>query len=428
VSFFDLAKWLNRLGIRNSFGKLFHGRDISKILLDEAFLGYPTFSKRRAGRFHRVGKNGSIREIEPELKGRDTKSDPADIIRSEKRLYEPLVDRPTWDKVQRKLRGRAKVSHPPKNAELYLAGLVVCGGCGSPMVGRFDRREYHCGTWDKHRIRGALADSPCERNGVKQALLEEYIGKYLEETGRRLEILKSGAGAKDFSCEVRPDGSVQIPGPLWEPVMSLNKQYVDTFGRLLEYVAANDAAGCQELYRDLPEWAEPDIEHVIEVYRRSFDPQKIDQQLADLEAQHDTLTEQALNVRTERAVAKVNQRLADLEDQIKRLEAQRQNLADIALAQWREVEDLSRAVGEAEEAMKSEAGAKALRQKAEALRGILCRIDCEFTLTGKHSSGPGQASSKLVALTFVPIAGDSMRIQADGPADSDGGEGIQANR
>ena len=55
--------------------------------------------------------------------------------------------------------------------------------------------EFYCGTWDKHRTKGTLAESPCLRNGVKQDLLEKYIEKYLEETGRRLELLTRGPDA-----------------------------------------------------------------------------------------------------------------------------------------------------------------------------------------------------------------------------------------
>jgi hypothetical protein len=144
VSFFDLAKWLNGLGIRNSFGKLFQSRDVSKMLTDEAYLGYATFSKRRNGRFHRVAGGNNL-ELEPksELRGKDTANDPDDVIRSGSRFFEPLVDRQTWDAVQRKLRGRQRQAvRAPKNPGLYLAGLVVCGGCGKPMVGRTDRMEY----------------------------------------------------------------------------------------------------------------------------------------------------------------------------------------------------------------------------------------------------------------------------------------------
>jgi DNA invertase Pin-like site-specific DNA recombinase len=107
VSLFGLAKWLNGLGLRNSFGQTFQSNDIRKLLRDEAYLGYPTFRKRRSGRFHRFDAAGGVVELEPELRGKETVSDPADVIRSATRLYEPLVDRPTWAAVQRKLNHRA---------------------------------------------------------------------------------------------------------------------------------------------------------------------------------------------------------------------------------------------------------------------------------------------------------------------------------
>ena len=41
VTFFDLAKWLNDQGVRNSFGQRFQGRDIAKMLVDRAYLWLP---------------------------------------------------------------------------------------------------------------------------------------------------------------------------------------------------------------------------------------------------------------------------------------------------------------------------------------------------------------------------------------------------
>jgi hypothetical protein len=198
VSFFDLAKWVNGLGIRNSFGQTFQSNDIRKMLSDEAYLGYPTFRKRRNGRFHRYDADGGIVELEPELRGKDTESDPADMISSATRLFEPLVDRPTWDAVQRKLAGREKATYAPKNPALYLAGVVICAGCGAPMVARADRMEYYCGTWDRHRTRGTLAESPCLRNGVRQAVLEEYVNRYLQEAGEKLDALTIGCAVPEY--------------------------------------------------------------------------------------------------------------------------------------------------------------------------------------------------------------------------------------
>src|SRR5262249_48789330 len=133
VSFFGLARWLNSLGIRNGFGQRYQSRDIPDLLSNEAYLGYPTFSKRRSGRLHRVAA-GVVSRLEPELRGKLTINAPEDVIRSRERLFEPLIDRATWDAVQKKLRARQKIKFVPKNPAMYLSGLVVCAGCGQPMV------------------------------------------------------------------------------------------------------------------------------------------------------------------------------------------------------------------------------------------------------------------------------------------------------
>jgi DNA invertase Pin-like site-specific DNA recombinase len=191
VSFLDLAKRLNRRGLRNSYGNLFQGRDISRMLSDEAYLGYATFNKRRRGRFHRYAGGDKFIPPEPELRGRDTVNDQADIVRSTGWSYKPLVDRETWDAVQRKLqsRGGEVNRRAAKNPEMYLSGLVFCACCGEPMTAGTARMEYYCSTWDKHRMCGTLDNRHCERNGIKQDVIAAKLDCFLAETQKLLEML-----------------------------------------------------------------------------------------------------------------------------------------------------------------------------------------------------------------------------------------------
>src|SRR5262249_51585305 len=99
--------------------------------------------------------------------------------------------------------------YAPKNAALYLAGLVTCASCGKLMVARSARMEYYCGTWDKHRVRGTLAESPCLRNGVKQEVIEEYIDKYLDETDQRLQLLTQGPDGRLLTDKLEKDQAGQ---------------------------------------------------------------------------------------------------------------------------------------------------------------------------------------------------------------------------
>jgi hypothetical protein len=435
ISFAALAHYLNKLGFRTSYGGLFQSDNIEKMLGDPTYLGYYCWNKKHTGRFHRFKNGQTVLDLNYEEKL--TKNDKADWVHSRVRLFEPIIDQRTWDAVQRKLQERPKQGRAPRRPYLYLSGLVYCGNCCSAMVAGSLRRkkarptdghteprhEFFCSTYFKAIRQGLLKEGKfvdaqgqtheckCLRNGICQDTLEGYIERYLEESGRRLELLCHGAHEDLFTGKVMPDGSVQIPGPLFEPLLSKNKQFVDRYDQLLNYIRDNDPAGWEELWRDVPEAQEPDVETVAEVYRSGYDPAKIEDRLAELEGQHDILTEQCLKLTTRRAIDKANKKLADLEAQIKGLEEQKENLADIVEKEWQEILDLSQAVSEAQRAMLSETGERALRQRAQALRAVIQRIECTFTVTGHTGGGPGKKNSRLAAVTIYPVAGDTAQYE-----------------
>jgi DNA invertase Pin-like site-specific DNA recombinase len=424
VSFFDLAKWLNRLGIRNSMGNTFQSNDVRKMLWDEAYLGYPTFSKRRSGRFHRHDAEGGITELEPELRGKDTTSDPADVIRSSVRLFDPIVDRKTWDAVQRKLRGRPKTSHAPKNPGLYLAGIVTCAGCGAPMVARTDRMEYYCATWDKHRVRGALDECPCERNGVRQAVLEGYIGRFLEETGKRLDLLTEGSDGNPLVDRLEDQEEWA-----W-------REFALGMDRLMAYLSKHCPEDYAAIVRDSSQEDSTHFEFVqacLDCYRARFDPSASTAEIERLEAEHTELMGQWADLPTPRAKEKARARFTELEARIEELKRQQEDAAEVVEQHYQQMNDLQQAIEDAQAAMRSEADAQSLRRRAEALRGLLCRIECEFVLTGKTGTctvdgttrnvgGAGNSRSMLSGVSFVPISGDGLRIpvnERDGTCGND---------
>src|SRR5262249_15128791 len=119
---------------------------------------------------------------------------------------------------------------------------------------------------------------------------------------------------------------------------------------------------------------------------------------------------------TARARERAKEEFAAMEARIDSLKQQQQDAAGVVEQHYRTLTDLRKAIHEAQGAMHGKDGSTALRHKAEALRGILCRIECEFVLTGKHSSdkhagGPGLTGSRLVAITFLPVVGDARRYE-----------------
>jgi DNA invertase Pin-like site-specific DNA recombinase len=437
VSFGTLADYLNKLGWRNSQGGLFQGHHVERKLGDPTYLGYYAWNKQHMGKFHRYrngenGKNGQT-VLEPNPQEKVTRNDRADWVYSRRRLFDPLIDPRTWDAVQRKLdkeaRDReAKPPRAPRSPAQYLARLVYCGNCGLPMVAasarkptkkpRMDghtgeRYEYFCSSYHTACVYREREKCKCLRNGVWQDTLEKYIERYLEETGRRLELLTEG---------LDPD---QLTKPMEDRLLWQYNGFLDKMTRLLDHIRDNDPEGWEEMWRDVPEGQEVWVDDAAPYYRRCFDPASIDERIAELEGQHDTLTQQCLKLSTERAIAKVNKQLADLETEIKGLEEQKQNLADIVEKEWREISDLSQAVAEAKRAMHSETGERALRQRAEAIRAVIQRIECTFTATGWHKRGGwGKKKAQLSRVTIHPLVGDPRTYPADPPSVLLGSSGV----
>ncbi|MFO0825226.1 MAG: recombinase family protein [Gemmataceae bacterium] len=451
VTFFDLAKWLNGLGIRNSFGKKFQGCALARLLSDEVYLGFPSFNKRRAGKFKRYDSDGGVIDLDPKLRGKDVVNDPADVIRSNARLFDPLIDPELWAKVQAKLQNRTKQVHAPRTYSLYFSGLLVCKGCGRTMIGRNDSAEYFCATWNAHRTRSDIANSPCERNPIKHAVVEEHVERYLAESGKRLELLTGVSDGDHITDRLRAE-----EGKAWVG-------FRDGINRLTGYLAANHPAEYAAIVEEHSTQRAADeaesrtsanspnlpsgtlatarafraarkaldratkgkvsadvskddfVEACVACYRAHFDPAKVAAQIAKEEDEYDDLMKKWADLPTPRAREKAKERFLALEASIEELKQQQQDAAEVVSTQYREMVNLQTAIADARLAMKSENGERALRQRAEALRGILLRIDCEFVSTGTPlHGGPKGSRSKPIALTFCPILGSVRTVKVEG--------------
>ena len=402
-----LAHHLNELGFRTSYGGHLQSHHVEGMLEDPIYLGYDTYNRRHFVKFHRYADARVVPELNYEMK--QTRNRKADWVQS-RRLFKPLVDQKTWDTVQRKLEGRSRRSHAPRSAAQYLAGLVYCGNCGARMVAGPIRRtkskphkdghtgeryEYRCGSYFKAVRTKDWSECKCLRNGVFQDTLEVYVERYLEETGQRLDRLTADI---DMDALTERNEAKLFP---------LHEEFVERMTALLDYIRDNDPDGWEAMWAAVPEAQDVPIERAVAYYRRCFDPNGVSAQLAKVEAEHDKLTAQCLNLKTERAIAKVNDQLARLESSICQLETRRQNMADLVERQWREVCELSQAIGRACRAMKSEMGERALRLRAKALRAIVQRIECTFTATGQKGGGWGKKNSQLVTVTIYPVVGEA---------------------
>jgi hypothetical protein len=484
ISFTALAHHLNGLGWRTSYGGLFQGHHIESMLGDPTYLGYYTWNKLHAGKFHRYKDGQTVPELNYEEKV--SKNDKADWVQSH-RLFDPLVGQKTWDAVQKKLGQRSPAARSPRSAAQYLAGLVYCGNCGCRMVTgslrkttknpRKDghtgpRYEYFCGTYFKAAREGwpregAVRREPCKckckpckctraecsclRNGVFQDVLGWYVTRYLEETGKRLELLTEGLDAGHLTD--RMEGQEETA---W-------RGFIDGIHRLTGYLAEHHPAEYDAILREQQQRAaeeeemiraarnsppspEPTTEQLAEAlgeeglaamrefgkekydgwksvddftyacvqcYRANFDPAAVEAEIERLDAQHTALMDKWAGLTLPLAREKVNRQIATLEIRIEELKQQRRDVAGLVEQHYREMCDLKLAIADAKLAMRAEAGERALRQRAEALRAVVQRIECTFTATGATGGGWGKKNSQLVKVTIYPVVGESVEFSAD---------------
>lgn len=155
------------------YGKHWTIPSIHKMLSNERYCGDLTYGRVRAGRHNYVTKSrGVVKILGKKNKGKCIKNEVADhiIVRG---THEALIDRVTFDRVQRKRETNKIRTTPGKSRETYLlAGLLICKRCGCRMTGRRkgDRVMYQCDNYVRYGTVGG-----CRLWSVNQDVFIEFI-------------------------------------------------------------------------------------------------------------------------------------------------------------------------------------------------------------------------------------------------------------
>lgn len=454
IGFSVLAHYLDGLGYRNGCGGVFQHQQIEEMLKDPIYIGYYTWNKWHFGKFHRYTDGQAVPELNYGEKG--SRNDPAHWVQS-RRLFDPLVDQKTWDAVQRKLAKRQKRTNAPRSAKQYLAGLLYCGNCGSRMLtghsrpptskprkdgSTGERVEFFCGSYYRAVRDRRRHECKCLRNSIFQDTLDGYVKQWLEESGRRLDLMTRGPGPSDLTGRLE-----QQEGEHWQAFRDgldrlcryLARHHPEEYAAILGEQDARQAEDDEWLqgsqagsraaerlggrFRAAHERAkkggraavESDdiVGPLVDCYRSRFDPAAVDAELAKLRAEHDRLVEGWGDLPTKRAKDTAAARLADLDTRMGELERQRENVAEVVASHYREMHDLQQSIASAKLAMRSETGEEALRQRAEALRSLIQRIECRFVATGQTGSGWGKRNARLVEVTIYPVVGEEASYSVD---------------
>jgi DNA invertase Pin-like site-specific DNA recombinase len=221
-----VAEELYRRGVASPRGKSrWTAAVIQRILGNRRYTGDFTWGVHASGRCHRFGQDG-IKETKRTAQ-RQIKNQEAEwVIRPQ--AHEPLIDRNTFERVQVRLRLNQEATTPYREAgNFVLSRLLVCGHCGSSLVGVKvgKNRQYFCWGYKAH------GKGFCQRNSIREkialrAILAKLQNAFLDpenlkmlraevariETERRSEInMKKLQAQADELAHKIDQGTERIP-------------------------------------------------------------------------------------------------------------------------------------------------------------------------------------------------------------------------
>ena len=162
MSRFNVAKILNGKGIPTKSGGKWHPLTIERMITNSAYIGETYFGKT-------LGSKKT--SLQPR---------PKEDWRLLPDVTPPIITRELWEQTQKVLL-KAKELHPgnPKY-EYLLSGHILCGHCGSPMVGAClarKHRYYHCrGTYPT-----ATREKICKARYIRADMVEEIAWGKVKE-------------------------------------------------------------------------------------------------------------------------------------------------------------------------------------------------------------------------------------------------------
>jgi Site-specific recombinases, DNA invertase Pin homologs len=158
-SYVEVLRYLDETGKRNRKGNKFGKNSIHDMLRNERYTGTYIFNKSPR-RDNLTGKRTS----------RIKKPD-EEIIRIENGMPQ-IIDRETWDKVQRIMDNRKFQTRPVKR-KFLLTGFIECGLCGSAYVGstttnKYVKKGYYICTRKKTK-------ADCKNQNISQEKIESRV-------------------------------------------------------------------------------------------------------------------------------------------------------------------------------------------------------------------------------------------------------------
>lgn len=392
ISSLGLAKELNARGVSAVIVPKWKHDAIWRLLQNSAVMGRPASNKVTSAKLLEY-RDGELKE----RSGKGYERRPQDQwLLPEKPLFVPIVPEEQYWRVLEKIVGGRK-KRAPKNPELWLAGLVVCGKCGVNMRGSWKEDFFggrRQGTYKAHffcttrALEGANNAAGCRNHGVRQLTLEPFVRQFLAERGAALEELLGSNGDREWISKLiaeRRDAGKELES-LYGEMRTWVRDTLEAEGAL-DTSVPTDHGMVEDLYSQLHDYRSREMGNRLQALQSKH---------AEILADYFDLPAKA------KTVAKM--KLHEIEAEIEGLEKELEPLSNLLEArkeQWRE---LGSRIKEAQKQLES----AELREKAEAVRRAIARIECHF-------EPEGDRGSKLVKVVITPaISGVSSEVTTVG--------------
>lgn len=171
----NLAVKLNARGVPSPAGVAWSEGSVRKMLRNPAYTGDFAYGRTSKAQFCRVGESEPATVTENAGK-RIINEKPATFLKDH---HPPIVDRKTWDQVQKKLAKTARKCAPRgENTQPLAGGIIRCGHCGGAM-------KSYKGT---HYLCSKYGQGGCNHYSVKESDLLPFIARKLLEEITEAEL------------------------------------------------------------------------------------------------------------------------------------------------------------------------------------------------------------------------------------------------
>ena len=315
-----VADRLNTLGVSPVFGKMWYKQIVKPLLMNPIYIGFPADNEKGGSRFYEY-VNGQVQEVENPKASR--RRDQSDWWRCPDQHFEPIIAPELFNRVQQKLRDSAEKyrnpsRRPPRTAQMWLKGILVCGRCGMVMHANASDKgsnvpSYFCSTYNRY---GNNNPTGCRCHRVRAEVVEKIVQQYVEETHERIAKLMKAADKRDTSLLEPVVGELDASRRELLGIFMKMASQIQKIGGKGGVVLRVNRHGATLDVPSLPEYRK---------FLKDARPQ-LEKRRVELDAEHDRMLDRLTALPTgSLAVEKVTRRIEELEKEMRAIAEDSEN-------------------------------------------------------------------------------------------------------